>query len=378
MFIWLSKPHMGGSEESFVAKAFESNFIAPVGPQLNEFEAALEKYIGHGVHCVCVSSGTAALHLALHMENLEAGNEVWLSSMTFAGGAFPVNYVNATPVFFDLDPVSRTLSADLIEESLTKRAKINRLLKVIVATDLYGQTCDYDRLEELSDRFGVTLIIDAAESMGAKYRGQAAGYAGKASIVSFNGNKIMTTGGGGAFVTKDKDLADKARFLSTQAREPVPHYEHREFGFNYRMGNVPAAIGLGQLECLDIHVKLRKTIFARYLEELDECKNIEFSRETDWCDHSRWLTTAFVDIDNTQCGIADTCKQFVDAGIETRRFWKPMHLQPLYAGAKYIGEGVDEKMFECGICLPSSSNMTSTEQSAVIAKARELVDCAYK
>ena len=217
------------------------------------------------------------------MENLDTGDEVWLSSMTFAGGVFPVNYGNATPVFFDLDPHSWTISVDLIEETLQKRTKLNRLPKVIIATDLYGQTCDYDRLEDLARRYGVTLVIDAAESMGAKYKGQAAGYAGKASIVSFNGNKIMTTGGGGAFVTRDKRLADKARFLSTQAREPVPHYEHKEYGFNYRMGNVPAAIGLGQLESLDLHVNLRRAIYARYIDEFQESSTFEFMLEADWC-----------------------------------------------------------------------------------------------
>lgn len=367
MRIWLSKPHMGGTEIHRVQAAFDSNFIAPIGPQLTSFERALEEHIGNGAHCTAVCSGTAALHLALHMEELGENDEVWLSSMTFAGGVFPVNYVNAKPVFFDLDPSSWTLSADLIEEELNKRSKQNKLPKVIIATDLYGQACDYDRLESLAQKHGVTLLIDAAESMGTKYKGMSAGYAGKVSIVSFNGNKMMTTGGGGAFVSRDKSLADKARFLSTQARDPAPHYEHSEYGFNYRMGNVPAAIGLGQLECLDEHVKARQDIAQRYIKELSGKLDIRFMPEADWGEHSRWLTTALINEQDRSFDVAAFCQSMTDTGIETRRLWKPMHMQPLYKGSEYIGNGVDEKLFSHGVCLPSSSNMTEEEHEEVIA-----------
>lgn len=366
MRIWLSKPHMGGTEEHHVSEAFKSNFIAPIGPQLNGFERALEAHIGGGVHCACVSSGTAALHLALHMENLGPSDEVWLSSMTFAGGVFPVNYVGAKPVFFDLDPASWTLSADLIEESLKTSAKLNKLPKAIIATDLYGQASDYDRLESLSEQYGVSLFVDAAESMGTTYKGRTAGYAGKVSIISFNGNKMMTTGGGGVFVSRDKSLADKARFLSTQARDPAPHYEHSEYGFNYRLGNVPAAIGLGQLECLDEHVKTRQAIAAKYMDKLAGLDNIEFMPEASWGGHSRWLTTAVINKQDDSFDVADFCQSMTDIGIETRRLWKPMHMQPLYSEAEYCGTGVDEHLFKHGVCLPSSSNMTDEEHNEVI------------
>jgi len=373
MRIWLSKPHMGGSEKKYVDEAFKNNFIAPIGPQLTAFEQALEKHIGNGVHCACVSSGSAALHLALHMEALAPSDEVWLSSMTFAGGVFPVNYVNATPVFFDLDPSSWTISADLVEEALIKSSKQNSLPKVIIATDLYGQACDYDRLEKLSEQYGVPLIVDAAESMGTLYKGKPAGYAGKASIISFNGNKMMTTGGGGVFVSRDKNLTDKARFLSTQARDPAPHYEHSEYGFNYRMGNVTAAIGLGQLECLAEHVKARQAIAARYMEALAN-RDIDFMPEVRAGEHSRWLTTATIGSQDASFDIAEFCKSMIEDGIETRRLWKPMHMQNLYKEARYVGEGVDEKLFEYGVCLPSSSNMTVGEHEEVLSAIVKRLD----
>ena len=371
MRIYLSKPHMGGQEEAYVAEAFRSNYIAPVGPQLDAFESALSQYIGNNVHCVGLSSGTAALHLALHMENLEEREEVWLSSMTFAGGVFPVNYVGATPVFFDLDPDSWTISIDLLEEQLSIRAKKNKLPKVIIATDLYGQPCDYNRLEALCWKYGVSLIIDAAESMGALYKNHAAGYAGKVSILSFNGNKMITTGGGGALITRDKKIADKARFLSTQARDRASHYQHSEYGFNYRLGNVPAAIGLGQLEYLHAHVNSRKKIAARYAEELKMC-NILFMPEAHWANHSRWLTVGLIDFGNPEFNVAKYCKIFTDMGIETRRLWKPMHMQPLYESARYIGYRTDEQLFHHGVCFPSSSNMAFEEQSEVIEVIKEI------
>jgi pyridoxal phosphate-dependent aminotransferase EpsN len=364
---------MGGTELGHVQAAFDKNFIAPIGPQLDAFEAALASYIGQGVHVSCVSSGTAALHLALHMEQLETGDEVWLSSMTFAGGVFPVNYVGATPVFFDLDPASWTISADLVEEELVKRAKINKLPKVVVATDLYGQTCDYDRLERLSEKFGFKLIIDAAESMGAKYRNRNAGYAGKASILSFNGNKMMTTGGGGAFLSRDSGLVKRARFLATQARDPAPHYEHSVYGFNYRMGNIPASIGLGQLDCLSEHVSLRKRIFNKYRIQLNSLESVEFMPEADWGGHSRWLTTVRVNLKGGRVYITDIESSLSSKGIEVRRLWKPMHLQPLYKDAAYIGAGFDEELFKTGLCLPSSSNMTNEEQDCVIQALEEVL-----
>ena len=263
MRIWLSRPHMGGSEQDYVAQAFESNFIAPLGPLLNQFEERFAEYLGGGVHCVGLSSGSAALHLALNMLELQQGDEVWVSSMTFAGGCFPIVYEGATPVFLDLSSESWTLDPELLENSLAEANAKNALPKAIIPSDLYGMGCDLPRLEEISRRYGVALIVDAAESAGAEVSGRKCGSGGDMSVLSFNGNKIITTSGGGMLVSRKKELIDRARFLATQARDPAPHYEHSTYGFNYRLSNVCAGIGLGQLEVLDTRVNQRRAVFAR-------------------------------------------------------------------------------------------------------------------
>lgn len=249
MRIYLSRPHMSGHEEVCVAEAFASNFVAPLGPQLDAFEAEVSKYLGGELYCVGLSSGSAALHLALRIAGVGTEDEVWISSMTFAGGIFPVNYLGAKPRFFDLDPASWSISTALLSEELAKAAAANRLPKVIVPTDLYGQSVDLDALEGLAAQYGVRLVVDSAESLGASYTtDRKAGTGGDAAILSFNGNKIITTSGGGMLVTRHKDWADQARFLATQARDPAPHYEHTTYGYNYRLSNICAAIGLGQMQ----------------------------------------------------------------------------------------------------------------------------------
>lgn len=373
MRIWLSKPHMGGTERRYVEEAFDSNFIAPLGPQLTEFEDRFAAYLGGGVHCLGLSSGSAALHLALRMRDLEPGDEVWVSSMTFAGGAFPILYERATPVFFDLSPASWTISAELIEEALADAARAGRLPKAIVPTDLYGQSCDLDRLEDLAARHGVTLIVDAAESAGAACRGRKCGSGGDFSILSFNGNKIITTGGGGMLVSRDAAAIERARFLATQARDPAPHYQHSTYGYNYRMGNVPAAIGLGQLEVLDERVARRRAIFDRYREALGGFPGVAFMPEPNWSQGTRWLTV--MTIDPAVAGIdRETVRLgLLEAEIESRPMWKPMHQQPLFEGARYVGEGFDERLFANGLCLPSGSDMTDAEQDEVIERVVELI-----
>lgn len=372
MRIYLSRPHMSGHEERRVAEAFASNFVAPLGPQLDAFEAAMRDYLGADVHCVALSSGSAALHLALRIAGVGPGDEVWISSMTFAGGIFPVNYLGASPRFFDLDPASWTIDTARLSGELAKAAAENRLPKAIVPTDLYGQSVDLDTLESLAARYGVRLIVDSAESLGATFgNGRKAGTGGDAAILSFNGNKIITTSGGGMLVTRHEHWADEARFLATQARDPAPHYEHSTYGYNYRLSNICAAIGLGQMAVLDDRVARRRQIFARYREALAG-PGIGFMPEPGDRRATRWLTA--ITIDPAQAGTDRESVRLalLAQGIEARPLWKPMHMQPLYRGAPYHGEGVDERLFETGLCLPSGSDMTEAQIDEVIGHIRAL------
>lgn len=366
MRIYLSRPHMSGFEQDFVARAFESNFIAPLGPCVDQMEQRVSEYLGRGLHCVALSSGTAALHLALLISGVGDSDDVWVSSMTFAGGVFPVNYLRANPSFVDLSPQTWTVSLEYLEDALKKADYANRLPKAIVPTDLYGQSVDIDALEEISGRFGVRLIVDSAESLGSEYlNGRKAGTGGDAAILSFNGNKIITTSGGGMLVTKHKNWADQARFLATQARDNAPHYEHSKIGYNYRLSNVSAAIGLGQMDVLDARVSARRRIYDRYNNRLAPY-GIGFMPEPCGYRSSRWLTAIYVDPEVTGVTREDIRLTLLDEGIESRPLWKPMHTQPLYAGSTYYGSAFDEQLFLNGLCLPSGSDLTDSEQDEVI------------
>lgn len=376
MRIFLSKPHMSGRERGYVDQAFDSNYVAPLGPQLDAFEASVSNYLGGGFHCVGLSSGSAALHLALRIAGVSAGDEVWISSMTFAGGIFPVLYLGAVPVFFDLDPKSWTLNTEMVRQELVSAAKRNRLPKVIIPTDLYGQSVDLGPLEDLCAHYGVKLIVDSAESLGAAYKGgRKCGTGGDAAILSFNGNKIITTSGGGMFVTHSKEWADSARFLATQARDPAPHYEHSTYGYNYRLSNICAAIGIGQMEVLDERVSARRAVFDRYRRELQR-PGITFMPEPEGYHSSRWLTSILVDADITGVTREDIRTELLDHEIEARPLWKPMHKQPLFDGSKYVGEGLDSMLFQNGLSLPSGSNMTEAEQGEVIERILLRIDRA--
>lgn len=374
MRIYLSRPHMSGNEEQRVAEAFASNFVAPLGPQLEAFEASVRDYLGVDMHCVGLSSGSAALHLALRIAGVGPRDEVWISSMTFAGGIFPVNYLGATPRFFDLDPATWTIDTASLAEELTKAAAENRLPKAIVPTDLYGQSVDLDALESLAAQYGVRLIVDSAESLGAVYaNGRKAGTGGDAAILSFNGNKIITSSGGGMLVTRHKDWADQALFLATQARNPASHYEHSTYGYNYRLSNICAAIGLGQMEVLDDRSSRRREIFERYVVALSR-PGIDFMPEPEGQYSTRWLTALTIDPVETGVTREDIRLMLLEHQIESRPLWKPMHMQPLYAGAPYHGSGVDEALFANGLCLPSGSDMTNDQQDEVIDRIRMLLD----
>lgn len=376
MRIYLSRPHMSGHEEARVAEAFASNFIAPLGPQLDAFEAAVSDYLGGDLHCVGLSSGSAALHLALRIAGVGSGDEVWISSMTFAGGIFPVNYLGARPRFFDLNPDSWAIDTGLLAEELAKATREKRLPKAIVPTDLYGQSVDLDSLECLAAQYGVRLVVDSAESLGASYRNERkAGTGGDAAILSFNGNKIVTTSGGGMLVTRHKDWADQARFLATQARDSAPHYEHSTYGYNYRLSNICAAIGLGQMKVLDDRVARRRAIFERYRTALER-PGITFMPQPEGYHSTRWLTV--LTIDPAMVGVDREAirMMLLHYQIESRPLWKPMHMQPLYAGAPYHGVGFDETLFVNGLCLPSGSDMTDDQQGEVIERILEAL--AYR
>jgi len=376
MRIYLSRPHMSGREETYVAEAFASNFIAPLGPQLDAFEASVRDYLGEDLHCVGLSSGSAALHLALRIAGVGQGDEVWISSMTFAGGIFPVNYLGATPRFFDLDPDSWTIDIVRLGEELAVAAREGRLPKAIVPTDLYGQSVDLDALESLAAQYDVRLVLDSAESLGASYLdGRKAGTGGDAAILSFNGNKIITTSGGGMLVTRHKQWADQARFLATQARDPAPHYEHSTFGYNYRLSNICAAIGIGQMEVLDDRVARRRAICERYRTTLSR-PGIDFMPEPEGQRSTRWLTALTLDPAKTGVSREDVRLMLLEHQIEARPLWKPMHMQPLYAGAPYHGAGFDETLFANGLCLPSGSDMTDDQQDEVIKRTLDLLETA--
>ena len=374
MRIYLSRPHMSGHEQRFVSEAFASNFIAPLGPQLDAFEASVCDYLNADVYCVGLASGSAALHLALRLADVGSGDEVWISSMTFAGGIFPLNYLGARPRFFDLDSISWSIDTESLEVELKKASAQNRLPKAIVPTDLYGQSVDLDVLENLAKQYGIKLIVDSAESLGASYKnGRKAGTGGDAAILSFNGNKIITTSGGGMLVTRHKTWADEARFLSTQARDQAPHYEHSTFGYNYRLSNICAAIGLGQMEVIDERVDRRRSIFARYKEELSYL-GISFMPEPDGLRSTRWLTAMTIDPKETGMSREDIRLMLLEHRIESRPLWKPMHMQPLYKNAVYHGSGVDEQLFANGLCLPSGSDMSADEQDEVIGLIKTLLN----
>lgn len=373
MKINLSPPHQSGTEIDFILSALESNFIAPVGPQLNEFEAVVSNYLGDDVYCVALNSGTAAMHLALLAAGIGNNDIVWTQSMTFAGGVFPIVYVGAVPSFFDCSTSSWSLDPDILEDELIKANKYNRLPKAIVATDLYGQPADVLRLESIAASYSVKLIFDSAESFGAVTNsGRKAGSCGDASIISFNGNKIITTSGGGMFVTKHADWADNARFLATQAKDIAPHYQHSSVGYNYRMSNISAAIGLAQFSVLEDRVMARRRIFDVYQRNL-ECSGFNFMPEGYNSFSTRWLTAATVDAQLIGVKVSDIISKLLGVGIEVRPIWKPMHLQPIFQSCKYYGAGHDEKIFNSGLCLPSGSALPQGDQATVISTIKEII-----
>lgn len=368
--IWLSPPHLIGNERRYCDEAFDSNWIAPVGAQLDAFEREFAAKVG-AKHAVAVASGTAALHLAMRIAGIGAGDEVICSSLTFIASATPALMLGARPVFIDSDETSWNLDPVLLAAFLEKRAKAGKIPKAIVPVHLYGQSVDMDPVRAVCEKHGVIILEDAAEALGASYKGRSPGVFGKAGIFSLTGNKIITTSVGGMLVTDDADFAAKARYLATQARDPVVHYQHSEWGYNYRMSNVLAGIGRGQLEQLDEKVNRRRAHCDAYKAAFADLPGVTFMPEADFGRCTRWLTCLTVDPK-----IAGTDRETIRlaleaANIESRPVWKPLHLQPVFADCEMIGGAVSEKLFADGLCLPSGSGMTDAERDRVITAFRK-------
>ena len=377
--VWLSSPHLGDEEMAFVEDAFRTNWIAPLGPHVDGFERELAAHVGIG-HAAAVSSGTAAIHLGLILLGVKSGDTVFCSSMTFVGSCNPILYCGAQPVFIDAEPGSWNMSPPALERALEWAKKANRLPRCIILVDLYGQSADMDTLLPLCERYGVPVLEDAAESLGALYKGRASGTFGRIGVYSFNGNKIITTSGGGMLVADDPALTDRARKLATQSREPAPHYEHLEAGFNYRMSNVLAGIGRGQLRVLDERVTQRRRVFSRYLEALADLPQVQWMPEPQGSHSTRWLSCFALAGDHARRRRDLVLKSLERHSIEARPVWKPMHLQPLFRDAPYFlheeGRDVAASLFDAGVCLPSGSNLTDAQLAHVIGHLRHALSLA--
>lgn len=365
--VLLSTPHMGEAELEFVAEAFRTNWIAPLGPNVDAFETELAAMVGVK-HAVALSSGTAAIHVALRLLDVGVGDVVLCSTLTFIASINPALYQGARPVFIDSEPESWNMSPQALERALQAAKAAGQLPKAVIVVSLYGQSADMDPIVALCDRFGVPIIEDAAESLGAKYRGRASGTFGKIGIYSFNGNKIITTSGGGMLVTDSAELASRARFLATQARDPAPHYQHSVIGYNYRMSNILAGVGRGQLRVLDERVAARRRVFETYRTALSGIDWLEWMPEPEWSFSTHWLAACVLRPD-APITVDRLIHALSDEFIEARPMWKPMHLQPVFADAEYhrhSNESVSDGLFERGICLPSGSNLTDGQIARVV------------
>jgi pyridoxal phosphate-dependent aminotransferase EpsN len=360
---------MGGAEEELVRETFESNWIAPLGPHVDAFEKEFAETVGV-THAAALSSGTAALHLALVMLGVDRGDEVLCPTLTFGATAFAITYVGALPVFVDSDAASWNVDAALVGEVLEEAGARGRLPKAAVFVDLYGQSVDWEPVLEVCARFGVPVIEDAAEALGATYKDKPVGGFGRCGLFSFNGNKIITTSGGGMLVSSDGALVERARFLATQARDPAPHYQHSEIGYNYRMSNVLAAIGRGQLGVLESRVAARRANFEHYQRELASLPGVKFMPEASWGRCTRWLTCLTIDPEAFGVDREDVRAALEAEDIEARPVWKPMHLQPIFEGCTVHGGAVAETLFDRGLCLPSGSSLSEFDRHRVIEVVR--------
>jgi len=367
--IYLSPPHMSGNEQKYIKEAFDSNWVAPLGANVDAFEKEVASYVGAS-EAISVSSGTAAIHLALSLLDVTKGDKVFCSSLTFIASANPIIYQGAEPVFIDSEPDTWNMSPLALEKALQDAHLEKNLPKAVIVVNLYGQSAKMDEILNLCNQYGVPIIEDAAESMGSTYKGKASGTFGKFGIYSFNGNKIITTSGGGMLISEDVQAIRRARFLATQARDPAPYYQHSVIGYNYRMSNLLAGVGRAQLQVLDNRVNSRRRIFERYVQELAQLPGITFMPELENTRSNRWLTTLTIDEKETGITAKELIEVLNDNQIEARHVWKPLHMQPIFQEAIYYShnenEHIAEQLFQTGICLPSGSNLKEDEQNKVI------------
>lgn len=368
--ILLSTPHIGMKEREFVEEAFRTNWIAPLGPNVDAFEKELAELVGIG-HAAAVSSGTAAIHLALRILGVGPGDRVFCSTLTFAASANPIMYQGAIPVFIDSDLESWNMSPEALEKALEFARQTGQMPKAVIVVNLYGQSADMDKITHLCDKYKVAIVEDAAESLGALYKGRASGTFGTLGIYSFNGNKIITTSGGGMLVSDNKEYIDRARFLATQARDPAPHYQHSEIGYNYRMSNILAGVGRGQLNVLAERVEARRMVYDMYCEALSDIEELQWMPEPAWSRSTHWLTACTVDGDDGAQKLIHALSREL---IEARPLWKPMHLQPVFSAYEFFTHAdapVSERLFYSGVCLPSGSNMSEGQMERVVATIRK-------
>lgn len=364
--IWLSSPHMGGEEQRFIQQAFETNWIAPLGPNVNGFEKDLEHYLKEDVHVAVLSAGTAAIHLGLILLNVQSGDEVMCQSMTFSASANPILYQGATPVFIDSEKDTWNMCPTALETAIIDRINRGKKPKAIIAVHLYGMPYKSKEIMKISKKYDIPVLEDAAEALGSTYDRIACGTLGDIAVLSFNGNKIITTSGGGALVTKSKSFKDKAVFYATQSRDEALHYQHSKIGYNYRMSNVLAGIGRGQMKVLEERVKARRRNYEFYRQELEHLPGFKFCPEPKGSISNRWLSTLLIDSKENGVDIQSFIKNLDKENIETRPLWKPLHLQPIFKKYAYYGGTVAEELFTTGICLPSGSNLSETDLNRVV------------
>jgi len=368
--IYLSSPHMGGTEIKYIQKAFKENWIAPLGPNVDNFEKDICSYSGAG-YAAALSSGTAALHLALIMLGIKSSDEVLCTTFTFSASANPIAYQGAIPVFVESEKDTWNMSPDFLEEAIKDRISKGKKPKAIILVHLYGQPAKITEIAAIATNYEIPLIEDAAESLGSTYKGKMTGTFGLMGVYSFNGNKIITTSGGGALVSENKELIDKARFLATQARDAAPHYQHSQIGYNYRMSNIVAGIGRGQMEVLPERIKQRRANFEFYKTFLKEIKEITFLPEFKETFANRWLTCILLD-KNSKVSREDIRLALEKDNIESRPLWKPMHLQPVFESYPYYGDKLSEVLFERGLCIPSGSNLSQEDLNRVATIIKNL------
>ena len=372
--IWLSSPHMGGNEQKYVKEAFDTNWIAPLGPHVNGFEKDLEYYISENSNVACLSSGTAALHIALILAGVKRNDEVICQTLTFSASANPIRYQDAIPIFVDSEKDTWNMCPNHLENAIKDRIKLGKKPKAIILVHLYGMPAKMDEILSISKKYEITLIEDAAEALGSKYKGQKCGTFGEFGVLSFNGNKIITTSGGGALVCKSEILKQKAIFLATQSRDNAPHYQHSEIGYNYRMSNVAAGIGRGQMEVLDRHIGLRRNMNQFYKNLFKNISGINvFTEYSNNIFYNHWLSCITIDEKKTGFNSETLRLKLEEENIESRPLWKPMHLQPVFKGAKYYGSNISENLFKKGLCLPSGSNLTEADRNRITKTVQKLL-----